>query len=268
MNKQARLNTNDYIFKMGDKFSKFFEKSTKHEGIKNEISYVCRSSNYLNYALVKGKDYFVDFYFCFPDKNSYANIAPILEKDIPFDLSYPNTVIKCFEASFNKMFKPENYFPFKEFEVSNWIDFMPGKRKIKFSSDFGLKNTLKYKSFNNRKINLVISTKLGAFIKDKVTSESAVFISIPTNSQYSSKMKFIVSAVANKPEIHLINKDHLQVVTLEEIIQMFEDAVNVSTFNCLNKVLGESMYVKKRDFKNLDDSEKETLIDLSKMISY
>ncbi len=268
MTKESILSKKNFILRIGEKFSKFFDTGTFYEIKKDKCSYVCNTTNYAKYARIIGKYNFVDFWISFNDKKDYLNLSPILEKELPFDNSYPNTVIKALEKSFNKMFKSQKYFEFDIFPESNWQDFMPQGKKRLFSSSFNNKNTLKYINIQGSKKNLVVSSTLGAFIGDNSCTEAGVLISIPTNAQYSSKLQLIVSAVSGKHEIYLTKRNELEKISLEELITVFEDAVDISNFNSLYRVLGRDMDVGKKDFRNLSDEEKEVLFDLSKMVTY
>lgn len=268
MTKESILSKNTFILRIGEKFSKFFDTGIFYGIEQDKCSYVCNTTNYAKYARIRGKHNFVDFWIAFNDKKDYLNLSPILEKELPFDTSYPNTVIKALEKSFNKMFKSQKYFEFDIFPETNWLDFMPQDKKRLFSSSFNNKNTLKYINIQGSKKNLVVSSILGAFIVDDSCTEAGVLISIPTNAQYSSKLQLIVSAVSGKQEIYLTKRNELEKISLEELITVFEDAVNISNFNSLYRVLGKDIDVEKHEFKNLPDEEKEVLIDLSKMVTY
>jgi hypothetical protein len=222
-----------------------------------------------NLISVSNHNYAASIHLNYPEAQMALPIIDFLEKTYPLDFSYYQEIID----KANPIYAINNFFdePLKiPFENSTWDQFKPAPRKRKLCDDFSRNIKIRHTSAGQRDSRMVLKHRLSiAKIKHaNCTCEYVPVIKFTLPMSRMTNRTVIVSASQKHDFMFYQHSGKMIYLDRSEHDVFFEKhnkSLVTHIYNSLSKSIGMND-VALKDFKQLDDDERERFIMVSNML--
>lgn len=194
------------------------------------------------------------------------DIIEHLENKYPLDFSYYSEIIKKANAIYERnSFFSTSFEP--QYTINSWNQFLPSKRKRKVSQYFLKKQKIIHTSMKKKDSEMVLTHKLGLakiqLIDGQYLWVPVVKFSLPMSRNTNKSL--LASASAEYPFLFSFTDDCFIHDEIDTFMNKLNTSVMTHVYNNLVKTI-DMDNVKLKDFKQIDESDRERFITIAKML--